>query len=128
MAHSVLSSPNPVTAAIQIILGRSTSLDVCSINSNNQLSIFCACGLNYGISNLHLIPKAEDMSWFNEKISTFGRKLSNRFVRFLNSKTIHMLSSSILHGLLVCSLNIYIRTHVRVCDVSVRVSGFVLCL
>ena len=60
--------------------GRSVQVDVCSVYSNGQLMAFSLCSMNYSISNVELLPKPDDvsMSWFEEKISSLGRKLSKK--------------------------------------------------
>jgi ceramide kinase len=80
LSHSLLNQPHPVTAAVQVILGRSVQLDVCSVYANGQLIAFSCCTMTYSISNIELLPKPEEvgMSWLDEKISSLGRKLSKK--------------------------------------------------
>ena len=61
--------------------GRSVSLDVCSVTSNGQLMMFSGCLLNYGMHNISLLPKPEDLSWLDSKISSLGNKFTKKYVR-----------------------------------------------
>ena len=88
--------------------GRSVPLDVCSVTSNGQLMMFSGCLLNYGMHNISLLPKPEDLSWLDSKISSLGKKFTKKYVRRVCAHGVHVCGSA-------CWLCVRAHTHAISC-------------